>query len=162
MVTRAKLYRSTRCSALLKLPFPVRCSWHASVERDGRLYMNRGSALLALHRSDEALGDFASALRLNPRYVEAHFNFAAAHFAQNEYSLALDEINVGLSQGNGLHSIVLARAYANRAAILLDMGRPDEALADLERAVDLDPDETGLQRSLYLLRAQLRVGRTPD
>ena len=32
-----------------------------------RAYMNRGSELLALHRSDEALGDFASALRLNPR-----------------------------------------------------------------------------------------------
>ena len=38
MVTKAKLYRDTRCSALLKLPFPVQCSWHASVERDGRLY----------------------------------------------------------------------------------------------------------------------------
>jgi tetratricopeptide (TPR) repeat protein len=56
----------------------------------------------------------------------------------------------------------LARAYANRAAILLEMGRPDEALAGLERAANLDPDEIGLQRSLSLLRAQLRADGPPD
>jgi hypothetical protein len=38
MVTRAKPYSDTRCSALLKLPFPVQCSWRASVERGGRFY----------------------------------------------------------------------------------------------------------------------------
>lgn len=38
---RRKLYRDTqrpRCSGLLKLPFPVRCSRRASVERAGRFY----------------------------------------------------------------------------------------------------------------------------
>jgi hypothetical protein len=38
---RRKLYRNTerpRCSAMLKLPFPVQCSRRASVARDGRPY----------------------------------------------------------------------------------------------------------------------------
>jgi hypothetical protein len=38
---RRRLYRDTerpRCSALLKLPFPMQCSRRASVERGGRHY----------------------------------------------------------------------------------------------------------------------------
>jgi hypothetical protein len=41
ILIRAKLYEDTRrpqCCALLKLPFPVQCSRHASVERGGRFY----------------------------------------------------------------------------------------------------------------------------
>jgi hypothetical protein len=41
MLTRAKLYRDAQrpqCCALLKLPFPVKCSRRASMERRGRFY----------------------------------------------------------------------------------------------------------------------------
>jgi hypothetical protein len=127
-----------------------------------RAYINRGSALLALHRADEALSDFAVALRLNPRSAEAHFDLAAAQYQRRDYSAALEETNLGLAEGKTLHPSILARAYANRAAILLDMARLQDGLADLEHAVELDPSEITLQHSLNLLRAQLRSGRPSD
>lgn len=127
-----------------------------------RAYINRGTALLALQRADEALGDFAVASRLNPQSAEAHFDLAVAQYQRQDYSAALAEVNLGLAEGTALHPSIVAQAYANRAAIFLNMGRSQEALADLEHAVDLNPSDAALQHELDLLRTQLRSSPPSD
>jgi len=96
---------------------------------------NRGNALLALRRFDEALVSYDRALALRPAYADALCNRGAALHLLKRYDEALAACD---------RSIALqpdyAEAHANRGNTLRSLQRHNEALAACDRALALVPD----------------------
>ncbi len=82
-----------------------------------------------------ALEALAQAIALDSTLAEAHATRGdlALHFMR-DYALSLRELNRALELNPGYGT-----AYNWRSEVLLVLGRTDESLADMERAVTLDP-----------------------
>ena len=134
---------------------------------DAGLWVRRGQVLLSADRLDEALADFERALRLNPdnaaaltgraavalrrgnsaqavkdasQAIEVQHDFIAfslrgdAFFAQGDYDHAIEDY-VAAQRADSQ----VARAYLLRSEQRKAAGQVDQASADFDRAVSLDP-----------------------
>jgi tetratricopeptide (TPR) repeat protein len=131
-----------------------------------------------LDKLDRAMAEYRAAIRIKPRYAEAHFNLGVALAAAGEYAEAVDEYRTAIriepeyaaalnNLGNTLAlggRLDEALEYCQRAAkiapefapahcsigdIWLRRGRPEKAVDALRTAVNLAPD---------YLYAQCRLG----
>jgi tetratricopeptide (TPR) repeat protein len=129
---------------------------------------NRGNALLAMRRFDEALASYDRALALRPAYPDALCNRGAALHALKRYDEALaacdrtialqpDYAEAHSNRGNTLRELRryndavgacdralalapgFADAHCNRGGALHALQRFDEALASFDRALALRP-----------------------
>ena len=93
-----------------------------------------GGVLLHLDRLDESERHLRRALELNPRYPAAILNLAALQLRQKGYeeALALYRRAVEIASDN-------AKAWSGMGAVLYLLGRADEAVQSLDRALALDP-----------------------
>lgn len=85
---------------------------------------------------------FERAVELNPRYTEALLNLAIAHADRGEYEAARNAYDRLRSGHTGTMSDTFVRGkianqHADLATSYLDAGRPHEAIAELQRAIDL-------------------------
>ena len=126
---------------------------------------------------DRAVLLFERAVRLDPTYARAHLELGSAYAAKGDY-LALPELYerslTGLKRAIDL-SPGFARAWRELGGVLVSLGREDEGIAAIERALSLDPDDAGalgtMGRALFIGRAQFReaaayfdraLARNPD
>ena len=95
---------------------------------------NLGAMLIGAGRFEDAASHLHRALGINPRDSKALHTLALAHLRQQHYAkaLALYQRVVKLMPDN-------ARAYADMGIALYYLGRADEALTNLDRALSLDP-----------------------
>lgn len=100
---------------------------------------------MILHGYGDLIGatkHFERAAELNPRYTEAVLNLAIAHADRGEYEAArntYDRLQSGHT-GTMADPFVrgkIANQHADLATSYLDAGRPHEAIAELQRAIDL-------------------------
>ncbi len=117
-----------------------------------RAYINRGNALLAGGRMQEALRDFETAARLAPQLPGPHLNMAVALERLGRHPEALAAITAGIERNTAQAPAIRARAHANRAAILYALDRPRDALADLDEAARLDPSRAEYRDNAEKLR----------
>lgn len=96
---------------------------------------NRGLALAALGRLEEAAADYERALALKPDYVEALSNLGNLRLAQHRADEAIACHKRALA-----HNPDYAEAQMNLGNALRAQGRLGEAIARYERAVALRPD----------------------
>jgi predicted O-linked N-acetylglucosamine transferase (SPINDLY family) len=130
---------------------------------------NRGVALAALARLDEAAESYGRAIALKPDYVDALFNRgnafkelqrfdAALESYDRAIALASDHVFAWIKRGNALHELQryeeavasydraialkpdLGEAFNNRAATLAKLERFEQALEGYDRAIALKPD----------------------
>ncbi|MFE3451509.1 tetratricopeptide repeat protein [Nonomuraea sp. NPDC059194] len=140
-------------------------------------YYNRAEARVALGEDEAALADFGHVMELDPSYLDAYVNRAgllaglerdAEAMADVRAGLAVDPFNPHLltvlgqlETAAGRHEEAaraleaalaaapeLAAAWAARGALRYERGDPEGAVADLTRAIELDP-----QPDLYVNRA---------
>ena len=111
-------------SASLQPESPEAADRHAAM---GRVYQELG-------RSEEAARQYERALAINPGNANALDSFAVLRFGQQRYeeALSLYESLIKIGEDN-------AQAHANKGATLYYLGRPDEALRSLDRALSMDP-----------------------
>ena len=113
--------------------------------KDYILYLRRGVTLRQLGRHEEALADLTEALRLSPPVLTAD------ELGQRIRNSALPET----------HRLLIARQlHSERADILLALGRPQDALADLDAAVALNTNDLGTRHHRGVLRTY--AGRIND
>ena len=95
---------------------------------------NLGAMLIGAGRFEDATPYLHRALGINPHASKALHNLALAHLRQQHYAkaLALYQRVVKLMPSN-------ARAYADMGVALYYLGRADEALTHINRALSLDP-----------------------
>lgn len=98
------------------------------------LQYNRGNALAALGRLEEAAAAYARACELRPEFAEALFNAGNVLRALGRREPAL-----AAYQRAAAAAPALAVAAHRAGSLLLELGRADEALAALDRALALEP-----------------------
>src|SRR5262245_8139692 len=108
-------------------------SYDMAIQLKGDLagaYSNRGAVFYELKRLNDALADFDTVIRLRKDHKAALHNRAQAG---NEKTFQQET----------------AQAYCNRGNVLHKMGRLDEAIADYNKAIELNPNEC----SFYLSKS---------
>ncbi|NJK64549.1 MAG: tetratricopeptide repeat protein [Synechococcaceae cyanobacterium SM2_3_1] len=120
-------------------------------------YQIRGQVYQALANEEAAIADFVRALRLDPRLTpppgvqEAVVNQllldGQAKLDQNELGAALADFNLALSLNPQA-----AGAYNGRGLVLRAQGNEAAAIAEFERALELDENNVVAQEQLAELR----------
>ena len=107
---------------------------------DGPAYYARAIVHEQLGRYDEAIEDYTSAIELDPEYALAYNNRAWVYCQKGEYAMALEDVEKALSSIGDDESFVIPIALTTRGNIYRGLKRYDEAMADIERALELNPD----------------------
>jgi len=99
-------------------------------------YLFRGRANAGLGRLDLAVQDFSKVIQLRPEGAEAYVERAVARLDQEDYSGVVADCGEALKRDSRI-----ALAYSMRARALFHAGSPERALEDLNRAVELAPNQ---------------------
>ncbi len=118
-------------------------------------HCNRGVALAALGRLDEAEQSVRRALELKPRHAEAWFGLGNLKATQNAPAAAVDAFREALRIEPDA-----APAWTNMAISLQSQGKLDEAVAAYERARAVAPGVAVIPYNLAI--ALLAQGRTDE
>jgi tetratricopeptide (TPR) repeat protein len=120
-------------------------------------YVLRGRANLALTRLEPAIQDFTAVIRLRPGSAEPFVDRALAHLGQENYAAVIADCGEALKRDSKL-----APAYNLRGMALRQTGNVPQALEDLNRAVEIAPDESNyFQRgATYQLMGEHRLAIT--
>lgn len=102
-------------------------------EPDADLYYNRGCALLAANRLEEALSDFTKSISMNETWSLAYNNRGVTYAKLGKYDLAIADFGEGikLEPNNKL-------AYRNRAMAYKKLGELRKAQEDYDYVVKLE------------------------
>lgn len=100
-------------------------------------YNNRGVALGKARETPAALADFATAIRLNPRFSRAYNNRGSMLSDLGRYDEALSDFNKAIELDPGS-----ASAYDNRGNALARQGKPEQALLEYKRSLEIVPTRT--------------------
>lgn len=111
-----------------------------------------GKVLLELHRPEEAEEAFQQAVRFDPHYARPWSNLAYVSFElRSNFDLALECANKAIAL-----SPEYVEARSNRAMVLQALGRCEEALAECDTALAIDPDHS--RTRVYRAFAHLMLG----
>jgi tetratricopeptide (TPR) repeat protein len=117
-------------------------------------YLLRGRASMALSNLAPAIQDFDAVIRLRPGDAEAFLERAQAYLRQENYAAVIADCGEALARDSKI-----ALAYNLRGIGLRQTGHPQQALEDLNRSVELAPDESNyFQRaSTYQMLGQHKL-----
>lgn len=100
--------------------------------RSPAIYINRGLAYRCLNSFDKAEQDFKTALSVDPKCEGAYVHLAVLERMRKNYTKALDLVNKAIKINP-----LCGEAYHIRSGIYLAMGRREESIADLEKAMSM-------------------------
>lgn len=130
------------CARGVKQPAESHLPYCTRAIQSGRLgraalalaHNNRGAILQMLGREDEAIGDFNSAIELNPGLSWSYLNRGWIFFRRKEFRRAWKDFSQAI-KADPFDS----KGYVNRSAIYIETEQYDAALQDLETALSLNP-----------------------
>jgi tetratricopeptide (TPR) repeat protein len=136
------------------------------IEHDPVDYQARGQAYLNLDKLDNAIADFYQSVKLDPKNVRAYADMryaylGYAYMGKKDPESAVQALNKAVQICHGepnANSRVEFIAHHLRASAYLDLGKTDEAAADLERVFDLaksDQDRASSHDLFYALSLEL-------
>ncbi|MCK5217570.1 MAG: tetratricopeptide repeat protein [Methanosarcinales archaeon] len=96
---------------------------------------NLGIVYDTIGRSDMAIAHIKAALKLNPKYIEAHNNLAVMYHKTGRSEDAITRLQKVL-----VHSPEYSQGYCNLGFIYADLNRDDEAITQINEAIKYDPD----------------------
>ncbi|MDP8566890.1 tetratricopeptide repeat protein [Methylophilus aquaticus] len=97
-------------------------------------YGNRGAALFALNRFEEAFSDYNQAISLNKNYAEAYYNRAIINEKFGNLADALKDYDQAVALKPNY-----ANAYNNRGNLLKELRRYDQAILSYAHALKSNP-----------------------
>lgn len=117
--------------------------------------MGLGTLLVDQHRYEEAIPLLESSLRQKHREKEAHYHLGIAFQNTYDYIKAENHYRAAVELDS-----YYSEAWNNLGVTLNVLGKPSEALAALERAVDTGPNNA--EAALNLVRYLIQLGRTDE
>lgn len=109
-------------------------------------WINLGHTLTTAGFIEQAVAACRQALHMDPNRADAYNNLAVALAAENRLADA-EEMYRSATRLNARY----VRAWRNLGLLQLDQGRVDEAVADLHRAVALDPGDAEAHSALLFV-----------
>jgi tetratricopeptide (TPR) repeat protein len=106
-------------------------------------FFNRGISFERLGRHEKALDDYNAALQLEPRNADIMNSRGVLLWAQGKTDNALQDFS-GAAQLDAKH----LAAHKNLARAYLSLGKPDDAMAVLEKARVLAPKDSDIAAGL--------------
>jgi tetratricopeptide (TPR) repeat protein len=103
------------------------------------IHLNRGNSLTRLARREEALASYERALAIRPDMAEAHFGRAVVYRDQTRFDDEVQCLDRAIEFNR--NDAVRAVYHMYRAEALNQLGRFEEAFAEVERALELAPDD---------------------
>ena len=116
-------------------------------------YFFRGKALAASGDREHAILDFSQAILLQPANPRPLLERGNTYLLQKNYQGAVADATHALEIDS-----TLGPGYSLRAMAVREMGDPRKALADMDRAVQLNPSQENFLRT----RVHLPAGRRPS
>ncbi|MGH9409752.1 MAG: tetratricopeptide repeat protein, partial [Vicinamibacterales bacterium] len=114
------------------------------------LHNDIGIVLTRAGRTVDASPEFASAIRFNPRFAEAHSNFANTLAAAGQFQAAEAQYRIAIALQSDF-----TEAHVGLGGVLLNQRRASDALSEYTAALALDPNlaqaHNGLGASLAML-----------
>lgn len=102
--------------------------------RDAVSFNDRGVFYLELRQTDAALKDFDKAIEIDPQYALAWRNRGRLFRDAGKLDAALRDLNKSVALKADAENLF------HRSQVLTKLGRPKEGLADIDKALVLDPD----------------------
>lgn len=94
---------------------------------------NRGVAYLKMNRFELALADFEAAKQINPDLDDIDTNLGTAWYYRGDFLKAVSVYDQGLARRDD------PLLHYNRALALMKLDQLDRAMADIDRALELNP-----------------------
>lgn len=125
-------------------------------------HANLGAVLANLEKYEEAIASYETALRLNPKLTQVWLNVGILHYRASRFEQAVNSLRRFLDtmQDQPLNRLNRKPEIQARQLLglsLLELGRDEEAIKELEPTLISAPDDTGVIYSLGL--AYLRLNR---
>jgi Tfp pilus assembly protein PilF len=122
------------------------------------IHLNRGNSLTRLARREEALASYDRALAIRPDMAEAHFGRAVVNRDQTRFEDEVQCLDRAIEFNR--NDVVPAVYHMYRAEALNQLGRFEEAFAEVERALQVAPDDDEILFGVSLI--ELLHGRWLD
>jgi len=119
--------------------------------------VNLGHALFRLQRFEEVIPPLEEALAREPGNPRAEITLGATYQALGRSEDALASFSAAIEHDDGSTG---GDAYAGRGGVLLNLGKPKEALADLEVAIERSPE--GAQNWANRAFARMQLGQLTE
>jgi Flp pilus assembly protein TadD len=118
------------------------------------IYNDLGFVLEREGLSDEAVEMYRKAIKLDPASASAHYNLGSSLARSGKYAEAESELRKALKIKPN------TQTYTGLAIVLSQLGRTDEAIANLQAAVEADPKNAMARQKLAAMLESL--GRTDE
>ena len=108
-----------------------------ALEKAAKALSASGAAYAMQGQLDQAIVDFDTAIRLDPKYAACYFARANARYRKGQYDRAIADFDeaIRLDPKNAV-------AFFTRGCAYDDKGQHDRAIADFDEAIRLDPNFT--------------------
>jgi tetratricopeptide (TPR) repeat protein len=137
-------------SSLLGVLLLAACPAHGPLNPKTALHQQRGAALLAGDRLDEAEAEYLLALEYNPKNPEALNGLGLIAFRRGDLRRAAKLLHDAIA-----HNDELAEAHNNLGVALLGLGDLREAARSFRAALSIDPGYLNARYNLVLALRQL-------
>jgi len=104
-----------------------------AIKAQPAIYNDLGFVLERQGLTDEAVEAYRKALELDPKSATAHYNLGSSLARQGKYAEAESHLRIALKLSPN------AQTHTGLGIVLSELGRTDEAIANLEAAVKADP-----------------------
>lgn len=123
--------------------------------RYGPAYTGRAHLYNATSRYDEAIADFGKAIEYDPKQAENYYNRGVVYRKKGEHAKSIVDYDkyIPLIAGNNAS---LADAYINRGVANMNLRRPDQAVADFTKAIELDPSRPNGYRGRAMVYREMK------
>jgi tetratricopeptide (TPR) repeat protein len=130
--------------------------FQASLEIEPRaeIYSDLGFTMAQLGNSQAALADYQKALALDPNCASAHFNLAVSFVQASNFAEAETQYR------QALPGRATAETHNGLGYVLARQGRSKEAVAEFQKAIDIDPHFTPAYNNLA--EALVQQGRLKE
>lgn len=108
------------------------------------VFYERGRVYAALNKFIDAVKDFNTAIKLEPNNLDAYFNRALAKSALGDLDATVSDYREILKRytSSSNSNILIGTVYNNIASSLIQMGELTDAERYLDRAMELEPNES--------------------